>query len=167
LAKRHILHFVICYVIWCLLNWLPEWQAMLLGLPVAALVTWLTSDLPMVFSGLTILEPSRFWYFCTWYLPVFWWECLKANIDMAYRVLHPRLPICPAVVRVQTGLRSDLALMVLANSISLTPGTTSVDVNPGKGILYVHCMLVSPTEVEKEATLIVQRFARILRKVFE
>jgi len=82
-------------------------------------------------------------------------------------VLHPRLPICPAVVRVQTGLRSDLALMVLANSISLTPGTTSVDVNPGKGILYVHCMFVSPAEVEKEATLIVQRFARILRKVFE
>ena len=167
MAKRYGLLFLLCYGIWCVLNWLPEWQALVLGLPVAALVAWLTVDLPTASSGLTLLEPSRFWYFCAWYLPVFWWECLKANIDMAYRVLHPRLPICPAVVRVQTGLRSDLALMVLANSISLTPGTTSVDVNPEKGILYVHCMLVSPAEVEKEATLIVQRFARILRKVFE
>jgi len=138
-----------------------------LGPSVAALVTWLTSDLPMVFSGLTILEPSRFWYFCTWYLPVFWWECLKANIDMAYRVLHPHLPIL-------SGSRP---------STDRTPERFSVDGagqlhfadarhhfrrrQPGKGdpLRALHACIAR--RGRKEATLIVQRFARILRKVFE
>ncbi len=140
---------------------------MLVGVPVAVLATWLTHDLPMALSGARMLDPSRLWYFCLWYLPVYWWECAKANVDVAYRVLHPRLPIRPALVRVQTGLRSDLALTVLANSISLTPGTISVDVNADTGIIYVHCMSVSPAEMEREATFVVERFTRILRKVFE
>jgi multicomponent Na+:H+ antiporter subunit E len=86
---------------------------------------------------------------------------------VAYRVLHPRLPIRPAVVRIQTGLKTDLALTVLANSISLTPGTTTVDVNPATGFIYVHCMNVPNEAVDREARVIVERFARILRKVFE
>lgn len=167
MVKRAVTLFVSCYLVWCLLDWVLGWQALILGIPVAALVAWLTFEIPVATSCLTLLEPSRFWYFCAWYLPVYWWECLKANFDVAYRVLHPKLPIRPAVVRIQTGLKTDLALTVLANSISLTPGTTSIDVNPQTGFLYVHCMNVSPDNYEKDARVIVERFARILRKVFE
>ena len=167
MTKRTIAVFGACYLVWCLLNWQPGWQALVLGLPVAALVTWLTLDLPVGTSCVMLLEPSRFWYFFAWYLPVYWWESFKANLDVAYRVLHPSLPIRPAVVRIQTELKTDLALTVLANSISLTPGTTSIDVAQERGVLYVHCMAVSPTDAEGEATVIVQRLTRILKKVFE
>ncbi len=167
MLRRHAGPTVVCYAIWCVLNWPPGWQSLILGLPVTALVAWLTCGLPAAASGPALLRPARLWYFCAWYLPVYWWECLKANLDVAYRVLHPALPICPAVVRVQTGLHSDVALTMLANTISLTPGTTSVDVDQARGILYVHCMAVSPAQIDRDAAIIVGRFARILRRVFE
>jgi multicomponent Na+:H+ antiporter subunit E len=167
LVKRAFFLFLACYAVWCLLNWLPGWQALILGVPVAALAACLTWDIPIETSCLRILTPKRFWYFCTWYIPVYWWECFKANLDVAYRVLHPRLPIRPAVVRVQTGLKTDLALTVLANSISLTPGTTSIDVDPASGFLYVHCMTVSPEHVDERARVIIERFAHILRRIYE
>ena len=57
------------------------------------------------------------------------WAIFKANIDVALRVLHPRLPISPTLVQVPTSQKSDLGRVIYANSITLTPGTVSVAVD--------------------------------------
>ena len=62
------------------------------------------------------------------YIPVFLYKLVLANFDMAYRVLSPKLPINPRIVKVPTSLKSDFLKLVLANSITLTPGTLSLDV---------------------------------------
>ena len=112
-------------------------------------------------------HPLRYWYFFVHYLPVFVWECFKANLDVAYRVLHPRLPINPGIVKVKTELKSDTALTFLANSITLTPGTMSVDIDSANGILYVHWINVKATDVEQATNIIVKRFERILKNIFD
>lgn len=61
-------------------------------------------------------------------LPVLVWEIVKANFAIAYIILHPRLPIDPSMEVVDTDTRDGLERMVLANSITLTPGTVTVDV---------------------------------------
>jgi multicomponent Na+:H+ antiporter subunit E len=61
---------------------------------------------------------------------------LKANLDVAYRVITGR--IRPGIVRIRTGLKNDLEVMVLANSITLTPGTLTVDVDERSNDLFVH-----------------------------
>ncbi len=65
-------------------------------------------------------------------LVVYWmwlaWEIVKANIDVARRILTPRLPIAPTMIRVPTGKRTDLGRVLFANSITLTPGTVSLRV---------------------------------------
>jgi multicomponent Na+:H+ antiporter subunit E len=109
----------------------------------------------------------RYWYFLAYYLPVFLWECFKANVDVAYRVAHPRLPIKPGIVKVKTSLKTDTGLTFLANSITLTPGTLSVDIDRDNGILYVHWINVKKKDVESATKIIVVRFERILRKIFE
>ncbi len=63
---------------------------------------------------------------------------IKANIDVATRVLDPDLPINPAIVEYQTKLKSNLAKTIYANSITLTPGTLTVEIDKNK--LYVHCL---------------------------
>ncbi len=63
------------------------------------------------------------------YLFVFIWEMIKANLHVAYIVIHPMLPIKPGIVKIKTNLTKGSALTVLANSITLTPGTMSVDIN--------------------------------------
>ena len=112
-------------------------------------------------------HPLRYWYFLFVYLPKFLWECFKANIDVAWRVIHPQLPINPGIVRVKTSLKTDTALTFLANSITLTPGTLSVDVDKDDGLLYVHWIDVKSRDTEGATRIIVERFEKILKKIFE
>ena len=63
------------------------------------------------------------------YVPWLLWEIVKANIDVARRILDPRLPISPRIIKVRAGQRHDIARVIYANSITLTPGTVSVDTN--------------------------------------
>lgn len=73
------------------------------------------------------------------YVPYLLWEVAKANIAIAVIVLHPRLPIDPKLVSYPTSLRNELALTTFANSVTLTPGTLTVDVEDD-GSLLVHTL---------------------------
>ena len=86
---------------------------------------------------------------------------------MAYRVIHPKLPINPGIVKVKTTLKTDTALTFLANSITLTPGTLSVDIDKDNGILYIHWIDVKAKDVEGATKIIVERFEKILKKIFD
>lgn len=61
------------------------------------------------------------------YIPWLVWEIVKANLDVALRILRPDLPIDPRVIRVKAGQSSDIARTIYANSITLTPGTVSIE----------------------------------------
>lgn len=68
----------------------------------------------------------------TWRAPLYYawlaWQIAKANVDVAWRVLHPKLPIDPVLERVPTSQHTDLGRVIYANSITLTPGTVATDV---------------------------------------
>lgn len=74
----------------------------------------------------------------TLYLLLFLKEIIAANLDVAYRVLHPSMPIEPDVVAIQLRVQHDAAITSLANSITLTPGTLTMDHDPETNTLYVH-----------------------------
>lgn len=164
--KSRIILFILGYLVWVLLNWVPDWQHLCVGVFVALLVAYLTGDL-FVNRPHVLRHPMRYWYFVAYYVPRFLWECFKANIDVAYRVLHPGLPIKPGIIKVKTTLKSDTGLTFLANSITLTPGTLSVDIDRKKGVLYVHWIYVKDKDTGKATEIIVSRFENILKKIFE
>ena len=163
--KSKILLFILGFITWVLLNWIPDWQHIVIGIFASAFVAYMTGDFfikrPHLFA-----HPGRYLWFL-YYVPIFVWECFKANIDVAYRVIHPNLPIHPGIVKVKTGLTSDTALTFLANSITLTPGTLSVDIDRENGFLYVHWIEVRERTTEKATKLIVERFEKILKRIFE
>jgi len=72
------------------------------------------------------------------YLGAFTWELLRANVDVAYRVLSPGMPIEPEVILVPLRVESDLAITIIANSITITPGTVTLDYDDETNSLYVH-----------------------------
>lgn len=72
------------------------------------------------------------------YVPWLLWEIAVSNLHVAYLVLHPRLPVTPTLVEFDTSLQSETAQAMLAQSITLTPGTVTVDVSEGRFI--VHCL---------------------------
>lgn len=73
-----------------------------------------------------------------YYALVFIWDVMVSAIDMAYRVLHPSLLIEPDMLEVPLRVQSDGGITSLANSISLTPGTLTVDHDAETNTLYIH-----------------------------
>jgi multicomponent Na+:H+ antiporter subunit E len=76
----------------------------------------------------------------------FLYELIKANIQVAYDVITPTFYMTPGIVRVPLDAESDLEITLLANLISLTPGTLSLDVSDDKKVLYVHSMYIEDKE---------------------
>jgi multicomponent Na+:H+ antiporter subunit E len=111
-----------------------------------------------------LIQPHRYFWFLV-YLIVFIWECIKANIDVAYRVLHPAMPIRPGIVKVKTTLKSDMAKMLLANSITMTPGTISVDIIDD--YLYIHWIYISSEDPEVYTEIITGAFEKYIKKIIE
>ena len=156
---------VLWFAIWMLLSWPPTITKALSGIVVAAFVTFMTNDM-FEANANPLKRPSRYFWF-VWYAVVFLWECFKANLDVAYRVIHPDLPIRPGTIRVKTSLKSDIGLTFLANSITLTPGTTTVDIDKDRGFIYVHRIYIKEGHAASEHLPVVEKFEKILRKVFE
>ncbi len=164
--SSRLVFFPTAYLVWLILSWPPDVAHLLTGLGVAGLVTGLAGHL---FVGrLTLLwQPHRWIHFFLVYLPRFLWEVVKANFDVAYRVVSPRMPIRPGIITVRTGLISDIGLTFLANSITLTPGTMTVDIDRERGLLYIHWIAVRTSDVEEATRLIAARFERQLRVIWE
>jgi len=72
----------------------------------------------------------------------FLYELVKANIQVAYDVITPTFYMTPGIVRVPLDAKTDFEITLLANLISLTPGTLSLDVSEDRKVLYVHTMYV-------------------------
>ncbi|GGD96238.1 Na+/H+ antiporter subunit E [Planktosalinus lacus] len=76
----------------------------------------------------------------------FLYELFKANLQVAYDVITPKFYMKPGIIKVPLDAKTDLEITLLANLISLTPGTLSLDVSNDKKVLYVHGMYVSNKE---------------------
>ena len=89
---------------------------------------------------------------------------VRANLDVARRVLSPRLPLDPAVVTVRTSLISPLGRLLLASSITLTPGTLTIDVR--EDLIDVHWIDgAGHADIESATQAIVATFERSLREI--
>jgi multicomponent Na+:H+ antiporter subunit E len=85
---------------------------------------------------------------------VFFRELIKANLSVLRIVFSPRLRVRSGVIAVPTELRSDVALTMLANMITLTPGTLTLDISPDRRYLFVHTLnLDDPEGVKREIRL--------------
>jgi multicomponent Na+:H+ antiporter subunit E len=95
----------------------------------------------------------------------FLWELLIANLHVAFEVITPKLHMRPAIVAVPLDLKGDFEITLLANLITLTPGTLSLDISDDKKTLYVHGMYVD--DVEEFRRSIKQGFEKRVQELFE
>ena len=153
--------FVVSLIIWLGLTSSLNVFSVIVGIALSLFVSFMVSD--MFVRKIPVRVKAVFWFL--YYVPVFLWACIKANIDVAYRVIHPGLPLNPGIVKVKTKLKSELGLTFLSNSITLTPGTLTVDVDKENGYLYIHWINVK--DIEGASKIIVERFERILGRIFE
>ncbi len=113
------------FIVWLLLSGHYTPFMLILGVASCAIVVAIT-------QRMEVIDQEGHPVHLTWRALIYWpWlmlEIVKANIDVAKRILIPSIGISPTMLRVKTSQRSDLGKVIYANSITLTPGTISVDV---------------------------------------
>lgn len=153
------LTFLIMAFFWILLSGLFDTFHLISGLISCLIVALLSHDLLVKGrSEKRLLKFIRLIRYIPWEL----WQIVLANIDVAYRVLHPKMPIDPRIIEFETSLRGEFSQVTLANSITLTPGTITIWVDPEWGKFCVHAIAKEPAE----ALLVDQTMQKKVAHVF-
>ncbi|RKX91341.1 MAG: cation:proton antiporter [Spirochaetes bacterium] len=158
-----IVFFIFLFIVWLLLT-LNITIPNIVAAAIASLIVTIFFTKNTVKVNKKIFQIKRyFWAFI--YSFIFLWECIKANIDVAYRVLHPGLPVKPGIVEVESVLKTDIAKVFLANSITMTPGTITVDIIDNN--FYVHWIYVKSMDPDVYTERIIGRFEKYIMRIFE
>jgi multicomponent Na+:H+ antiporter subunit E len=169
---KRITMFLLLLLLWILLVWpfaVTGGQVHIMAMKIvpgvfAALLVALVmgNELP----DFTVwINPVRLFWFVV-YAGVFVFYVIKANFDVAYRILHPAMPIRPGIVKVKTTLKTRAGIAMLSNAIALTPGTLTLHADEN-GDLYVHWINVKATDVEGATKYIVSRFEWLIKRILE
>jgi multisubunit Na+/H+ antiporter MnhE subunit len=131
---RHPIYAAVLAVMWLALQPGLDLADLVIGYLVGSIVVWLcrnfwTERVSVRRAG-TMLR----------LLAEFLRELVVANLQVAWIIVQPTMPIRPAFIVLPLDLRDDLQITALANLITLTPGTLTVDVAPDRSALYVHCL---------------------------
>ena len=155
--SHYLFTFGVTALLWLLLAGTLAPQELVAAATAGILVTAVAGSRLAIFTGIrfSVAAPLHL----VRYLIHFFGALVRANLDMARRVLNPSLPIRPAVVEVKTELESSLGKLLLANSITLTPGTLSVDLQDDR--ILVHWVDCPPgTDLEGATRAIAHSFER-------
>lgn len=170
LIERLVL-FIVALTFWLMLVWpvSPIDGRLMMGdiaagVLVAAFVALVMHEIIRV--GFIRLINPRSWFWLFIFAFVFFYYVIKGGLDVSYRVLHPRMPIRPGIVKIKSTLKTDTGRSALANCITLTPGTLTIDVSDD-GDFYIHWINVLSLDEEEAARLVLRRFEWFIQRIFE
>ncbi len=145
-----------------------SWEVLVAGALVSCFVSLFTARFFIHKNAFYLLAPKRFFSLLA-YVFVFLWELTKANFDVAFRALNPKLPVKPGIVKVPADLKTEYGLSMLANSITLTPGTITMDIadENGKTNYYIHWINVAETDPVKAGDAIKGTMENWIRRIWE
>lgn len=125
------------FVFWIILSNIFDFVHILLGVVSSLIVAYVSHDLFITTNKLTEAPKKvfKFLIYSSWLIK----EVIKANIDVAKILLDPDLPISPRIIKYNSKLEKDISKTTLGNSITLTPGTLTVDIDEENNY-YIHCL---------------------------
>lgn len=164
---------ILCFIIYLLLTTgsgtLGLWslEEILLGI-ILSLITGFITRKVFIKKDYRMLNPVRWFTFLIYIIGPFFIGMAKSNIDVAYRVITGK--INPGIVKISPDLKTDLGITLLANSITLTPGTLTVDIDEEKNNLYIHWINVNEKKLKGETVetkYICGNFEKWIRRITE
>ena len=162
---KFLVTFVCLLLVWFALTASLDPQEVVAGVIISLIVALPSHEFLFREEGWKKWSPSRIAYALA-YIPHYLWAEIKAHANVIYRILHPKMPIKPGIVKIPTSLQTDFGITALANSITMTPGTLSVDVREEEKNLYIHWINVESPESAKAADKISSGFEKYLGRIF-
>ncbi len=140
--------FILLFAFWMILTGSLKTKFIIYGLITAAVTVWITYPLLLVPNKngnkkyfVFSVSPFKFIGYCVWLL----WQLILANIDVLKATTSADLDIDPKVVRFYFRADNPMAYVVLANSITLTPGTVTLNVDDD-GLFEIHALTTGAAE---------------------
>lgn len=168
---------IVCYIFWLVLTgqivgiFTHDARAQLLiaGGIVSIIVSLFASRFFIHKKAFHLFNPAKFFITLFYVIIIFPWELIKANVDVALRALKPSLPIKPGFVKIPVEHMSDYGLSMLANSITLTPGTITMDIveQDGKNYYYIHWIDVQTQDPEEAGDAIKGTLEKWVRRIWK
>ncbi len=129
------LTFLLVFAFWMLLSGQTSPLLLTLGVISSLLVAFWSHDL-LIGRNASIGQGFLRFLRLLKYIPWLIWQIVLANINVLYLTLHPKMPIEPEVITFNTDLKTDFGVFVLANSITLTPGTVTIEATHKEFIVH-------------------------------
>ncbi len=161
-ARELAVLFITLFLFWVLLNGTLAKDVLLVGVVASLVITLMFQNGLALFSEFRWTPKSIITLLL--YVLFFLKELVKSNVSLAKIVLSPVLPLKPGIVKVRTRLKSRMGRLLLTNSITLTPGTLTVDI-VGEW-LYIHWVTVDSTDIDEATAAIVGGFERYLEVMY-
>ncbi len=160
--------FVVCFLFWILLDFSFKVEELVAGAVVSLAVALFSARFFVHEKAGWFFNPLRFLKLLGYWLFIFPVELVKANVDMAKRCFTGCTNINPGIVKIPVDLKSDYGQAALANSITLTPGTITLDIaeQDGQTYYYIHWIDVTATG-EEAGEAIKGRLERGIRRFWE
>jgi multicomponent Na+:H+ antiporter subunit E len=160
--SNFITHFVTLLLFWVLLNGSLASDVLIVGAIASFIIAIFFRGNLAWFSELRLTPKALFTTVA--YILYYIKELVKSNINVASIVISPDLPLNPGIVKVRTKLKTAMGRMLLVNSITLTPGTLTVEMD-GEW-LYIHWVSVDSPDIEAATAGIVGGFERYLEVMY-
>jgi len=160
-VSQYIVTFAVLIFFWYILSGYLEPFYIGAGIICCAIVTLISTDLLFLSNETSVLRSVGTFIRFIGYLPRLILAIIIANFDVAYRVLHPRMPIDPGIITVDTPFKNDILRTAFANALTLTPGTVTVEVVGGR--YTVHALV---REAAEESLLREKDMQKSLAHVF-
>ncbi len=153
--RDHLVLNIILALIWCLLQQKFDLPEFVIGGVLGYIIIYLhRTVLDDRKAERRVLSPTAYLAVIAKtlrYVFVFLYEVVKANIDVVKIVLSPKLEMTPGIIAYEMDVKTDAGITLLANSITLTPGTLSVDISEDRKTLYIHALHIEDAEVLKKS----------------
>lgn len=160
--------FAVSFGFWLLLTWTLDLQEVIAGVIVCLAAALGSARYFIHADSFHLLKPHRLLALIA-FVFVLAWEIIKANVDMAGRCFGGCRKVNPGVVKIPVDLKGDYARAMLANCITLTPGTITLDIaeQGGQTYYYVHWVDVSEEDRVKAGELIKGTMEKWIRRIWE
>ena len=161
--------FIVCFAFWLLLTWSIEIQELAAGAVVSLAVALFSARFFVHEKSFWLFNPVKFVNLLVYVLFIFPVELVKANWDVAKRCFGGCKNVNPGIVKVPVELESDYAQAMLANSITLTPGTITMECTEedDQNYLYIHWIDVGSTDEKEAGDMIKGGMEKWLRRIWK
>ena len=160
--------FIVCFAFWVLVTWAFTVQELAAGAVVSLAVALFSSRFFIHEKAFWLFNPAKFFGLLI-YIPVFLCELVKANWDVAKRCYGGCKNVNPGIVKIPVDVESEYGQSMLANSITLTPGTITMEITEEdeQTYYYVHWIDVTAPSGKEAGDAIKGTLEKGVRRVFK